>query len=103
MTYSIITSKHAQTDIDETVEYISVTLSNKKAARDFLDNLRKHYKTIASNPQLYPIARNPLLKAKGYHWFPLGNFMVFYTIDDQEKVIRIARVIYGKRNLEALL
>jgi len=103
MGYKVIASKHAETDIDETIGYISIQLGNQKAARDFLSKLRKHYEIIADNPFLYPIARNPVFETKGYRWFPVGNYMVFYTIDEQAGEVRIARVIYGRRNLKPLL
>jgi toxin ParE1/3/4 len=101
--YKVVASEHAEADIDETANYIAITLDNKKAARDFLRNLRNKYEIISGNPQLYPLSRNPILRAKGYHWFSVGNYMAFYTIDEEAKEIHIVRVVYGRRNLEPLL
>jgi plasmid stabilization system protein ParE len=101
--YEVVASAHAEADIDEITGYIAVALGNKKAAKDILEKLRRQYETVAGNPYLYPLSRDPVLRAKGYRWFSVGNHMALYTVDEQAKEVHIARVVYGRRNLESLL
>lgn len=102
MTYRIIQSSHADTDIDEIVGYISLKLHNPKAARDMIDKLREVYETLSEQPFIYPVSKNPHLAEKGYRWFPIKNYMGLYTVHESTMEVRIARIVYGRRDLTPL-
>lgn len=39
-------------------------------------------------------------KSLGIRFLPIENYLVFYLPDEEQKVVRIYRIIYGKRDIE---
>lgn len=38
----------------------------------------------------------------GMHKMPVGNFVVFYTVDRESAAVTVIRIVYGGRDLESL-
>jgi toxin ParE1/3/4 len=103
MVYKLIVSKEAHIDIDNIVTYIAVELANSSAAIDFLDDVERSYRAITNNPRMYSLCDDSILKKDGYRKIVIRNYLVFYRIDEEKKIIIIVRVIYGGRNYNKLL
>lgn len=90
-------------DMVDIARYISKELKNPIAA----DNMANEFVKSAeawidfpySNPAYYPI--RPLKKE--YRKLLVKNFIMFYYVDEAEKIITITRVIYAKRDCGKIL
>lgn len=103
MGYRLEISESANRDLDEILTYIAEKLANPKAAADFADELERRYDALEANPFMFEVSRNKRLCEKGYRRFHAGNYVVFYTVDEEYKRVNISRIFYGRRNYEQYL
>lgn len=90
-------------DIDNIIYYISYNLKNLTAARKLRDLFMKSLDYITEFPygsQIY----KPLGTLKyEYRSYRVKNFLMFYTINKEEKLITIVRVLYQKMDISSIL
>lgn len=93
----------AKNDIDNIIYYISINLGNKIAAV----NLSKKFIDGANGILIFPYGV-PVYEIAGklkneYRRVRVNNYLMFYTINEEKKVITIVRVLYRKMDIENLL
>lgn len=78
--------------------YISHELANPKAAKKLSIRLVKAADRLIdfpySNPAYYPL--RPLTQE--YRRLIVDNYIMFYYVDEEKKIITVARVIYARRD-----
>lgn len=93
----------AMQDMKEIVWYISHALSNPTAANKIAVALIEVADKIPefpySNPAYTPI--RPLKRE--YRKLLVQNYLLLYWVDEQKKVVTVARVVYAKRDYGRLL
>jgi len=93
----------AKQDMIEIVHYISHKLHNPIAA----ENLAVDMITVAENltefPYINAIHQSIKPLKKEYRKLIVKNYIMFYRIDEEEKLVTIARVVYARRDYEKLL
>jgi plasmid stabilization system protein ParE len=99
MAYKICNSEPAEQDIDEILSYMAETLNNVTAARSFADNLDDTFSVLEEQPYSFASVQEPDLLDKGYHKFFIGNYIGFFTIEEDEKTVIISRIIYMRRDM----
>lgn len=101
--YDLEYQSAARQDMVNIVTYISKTLSNPAAAQRLADEFIDSAEKIRDFPYSMPIYHP--LKALKYEYRKLlvGNYIVFYRVDENKKRITMARVIYAKRNYNKVL
>ena len=93
----------ARKDMLETVAYVNQTLLNPAAALRLAEKMMGCIERLCESPHRYPIFY-PIKPLKhDYRRMPVDNYLVFYWVEEQEKVVTIARVVYAKREYEKLL
>ena len=98
MKYKLFITDEADADIDEILHYIADTLSNKKAATAFADELDHQYEQLMDHPYLFEESRDTKLRKVGYRRFIVGNYVGLYLVDEEKHSVTIARIFYGRRN-----
>lgn len=89
----------ARRDFLEIIDYLN-TLSPEAALR-YYDLLTESIGSLSSMPERCPHIKDLALKAKGYRYLIVENYLVFYVVVGD--TVQIRRIIYGKRNYQALL
>jgi len=89
--------------LDEILSYISIELSNPDAAASFLKDLQTVLTSICSVPKIGRIVENEFLPDKEIRKSLVGNYVLYYLPDTEEKSIYILRILYGRRNLDELV
>ncbi len=93
----------AKKDIDDIIYYISHNLKNVTASKKLRDLFMSSLDNILEFPygcSLYhPIA---VLKNE-YRSYRVKNFLMFYTINEEESLITIVRVLYQKMDISNIL
>ena len=97
--YKVKIYPSARRDLEEIIEYLN-TLS-KDAALRYYDELVKEISSLTHMPERYPHPRDIALAAKGYRFFSVKNYLVFYVIIDN--IVQIRRILYSRRNYSHLL
>jgi len=93
----------AYDDLDEIFAYIVGELQAPDAAFCLIDAIEASILKLSEFPYKYPVTRDAILAHKGYRMMPVENFAVFYFVNDEQQIVSIRRVLYGKRNFKWLL
>ncbi|MCL2427022.1 MAG: type II toxin-antitoxin system RelE/ParE family toxin [Oscillospiraceae bacterium] len=100
MAYEVGVSESAERDLDEILKYMVDELSNPKAAADFADELDERYVKLEEYPFMYELSRNERLARLGYRRFVMSNYVALYLVNEENQIVTIARIFYGKRDYE---
>jgi len=101
--YFVNISEIAEEDILSTVKYISRELKAPKAANNLLDEIEKHEKTFRNTPNIYPRVPDEYLAEKGLRFAVIKNYLMFFTVDEEEKLVTVIRFLYGRRDWKNIL
>lgn len=99
MAYKLVISQSFADDLDDVLSYISDSLYNPTAANRLLGKVEKVITYIRDNPFLYPLYHDEELAERGYHYAVISNYLLFYTINETEETVKIARFLYGRQNI----
>lgn len=90
-------------DLVEIATYIGVELDNPSAADRLAEDIAESVSAAAEQPYMYPlyIPIKPLKHE--YRKIVVKNYDVFYWVDEPEKTITVARVVYAGRDIKKLL
>lgn len=90
-------------DVREAAAYMQDQLGAPRAALRFLDELEGKVDLLKSYPESCTRVRDYELYQKGYRWCAVGNFLMFFTTDLDDRLVTIERVLYGYRDWKSLL
>lgn len=92
----------ARQDMVEIVRYVSQELGNPIAAERLAEELIEAGEDLPRFPYAYPVYV-PIRPLKHeYRKLLVRNYIMFYWVDEREKLVTIARVIYAGRSREQL-
>ena len=93
----------ARKDMLEIVRYISGELQNPDAANRLAVKLVDAAESVLTFPYATP-AYHPIRPLKHeYRNILVQNYLMFYWVDEEKKLVTVARVIYAKRDYGRLL
>lgn len=95
---NLIIAPSAEDDLNAIVDYISKDLCNPEAADALLDAVEKCYDTLETLPSLFPLCRDPVLRANGYHQTELNGYILVYRIEDNEKMVRVLHFYHSTQD-----
>jgi toxin ParE1/3/4 len=101
--YRLIYLPIARQDVYDTVLYIAGQLQNGKAAIDLLESLDHSITLLQEFPYAHRIYRSVKPIDSEYRFMPVGNYLIFYLVKEQEKLVEIHRVLYAKTDLSRVL
>lgn len=93
----------AKKDIDDIIYYISNNLENKTAARNLANNFIKGTNSILEFPYGTSVYKTTKELEQEYRSLKVKNFLMFYTINENDKIITIVRVLYHKMDINNIL
>jgi plasmid stabilization system protein ParE len=93
----------AEDDILSTVKYISGELKAPKAANDLLNEIEKYEEILENTPNIYPNVPDEYLANKGLKFVIVKNYLMFFTVDEDEKMVNVIRFLYGRRDWKNIL
>lgn len=101
MHYKILVTKSFESDLDSVLLYISGTLKNRSAAGSLLKKVKDNITMLASSPLAFPVY--PHISKVSYRFIPVGNYLIFYHVDEVQEIVYIDRFLYSARNIETIL
>ena len=92
-------------DMENTINYITETLNNPKAALRLIDDVEHAILERLESPESFAKYESNRVREVPYYKIQVRNFLVFYVvlIENDSKVMEVRRFLYGKRDLEPLL
>lgn len=89
----------AKQDLLDVIDYLN-TLS-QDAALEYYDRLTGEIASLSTMPERCPRPRDLALAAKGYRYWVVGNYLVFYVV--VRNTVQIRRILYARRDYKHLL
>lgn len=96
--YEIVVHRTAETDIRDIVGYISKTLREPDTAHAMSKRFQEAIMSLSSMPERFPIVPDNYLASFGIRITSVGNYLIFYVVNQEEHRVDISRVLYGKRD-----
>ena len=96
MTFEVKYSERAINDLDEIIGYISDKLFGPKSAEKFYEAVKEKLELLSEYPYMYPLYHDDKLRSEGYRFAVIGNYLMFYLVDDDSSIVNIARILYRK-------
>lgn len=103
MHYTVKLTTQAIEQINETVQYLSKVLAEPKAALKWADTLQYEIAKLDYMPSRHLLAEEELWHTKGIRRLLVKNFLVYYLIDEEKKIVWVTAIIYEKRDQIAVL
>lgn len=101
MHYKILITKSFESDLDRVLLYISGTLKNRGAAGSLLKKIKDNITMLDSSPLAFHVYPN--ISKINYRFIPVGNYLIFYHVDEVQEIVYIDRFLYSARNIETIL
>lgn len=101
MHYKILVTKSLESDLDSVLLYIAGTLKNRGAAGSLLKKVKDNKTMLDSSPLAFPVY--PHISKVSYCFIPVGNYLIFYHVDEVQEIVYIDRFLYSARNIETIL
>ena len=101
--YRVDISEPAENDLMDIVRYISAQLSAPMTAMEMLDAMEQAMSSLEEMPHRAPAVADERLAAIGYRKLIVGNYIIFFSINEKTKAVDVERILYGRRNWRAIL
>ena len=93
----------AQKDMIEIVQYISRELHNPEASDCLAEEFVAEANSVLSVPYSRPLYHSIRPLKHEYRKLLVQNYMMLYWVDEENKLVTVARVVYAKRDYGRLL
>ena len=98
MEFKIKFTEQCLEDIENVCEYIATKLKEINASKNLRIKIMKATENLIKNPKMYvQIDKSDRLKRR-YRKIVIDNYILLYTIDNEEKVIYISHLYYTRKN-----
>lgn len=96
--YKVIVTPTAYKEMNKIYDYISDNLYAKNAAKSLMNKIEKEVQRLKYAPKLYPEINKIDELKRTYRRIVIKNYVVLYTIDDNNCNVYISHIYYSGRN-----
>ena len=101
--YNIEITKPAEIDLHEIGKYISSELLEPDKAVEVIDKIAEAIFKLEKMPLRHAIVAEDKLASQGIRKFIIDNYIVFYIVNEEDKMVTIIRILYKRRDWINLL
>lgn len=103
MSYKIIYTEEAEQDLVNIYRYIALELLVPETAKKQIDRIMQAVQGLDEFPLRHKLYQKEPWHSKGLRVLPVDNYLVFYTVIEEEKTVAVVRIMYGGRNIDLQL
>ncbi|MDR0908129.1 MAG: type II toxin-antitoxin system RelE/ParE family toxin [Spirochaetaceae bacterium] len=85
-------------DMNEINDYISINLENPSAAFKLTALVKEKCEHLKEMPRAHHLYQTPVPLEHEYRILSVNNYSVFYTVDDDNALISIHRILYNRQD-----
>lgn len=93
--YRIELSIKAKNDIKSIVLYIKNNLNEPSIANKYAKMIKEGIKTLEYSPKKFAIIDGDTIKDLKIRKLNIRNYLAFYRVNEEEKVVNVERILYG--------
>ncbi|WP_058308641.1 type II toxin-antitoxin system RelE/ParE family toxin [Gracilibacillus massiliensis] len=101
--YHLVITNPAETDLKGIADYIAKELQESATAQLLVSKIAEAIYKLEHVPKRYPLVRDERLANQGIRKMMVENYIVFYTVSQDNQVVTIIRILYSRRNWLDLL
>ena len=101
--YKIQFSKDARKDLIDIYSYIKYNLQELAIAKKLLKKIKEEIYKLEDNPPIYAIIKDEIMKKREIRKIKVNNYIVFYKVEEKNKIVEIIRIMYSRRNWTKIL
>ena len=101
--YTLDVTNIAEEDILDTISYIANVLKAPAAANNLLDEIERHEEILENTPNIYPFVPDEYLAQRGLKFTRIKNYLLFYTVNEDERIVTVIRFLYARRDWKNIL
>lgn len=98
MDYKVKLTDHAVAQLQEAVIYISKVLQASTVAKHWAARIKKELASLSTMPARYPLTEEEPWHTEGIHKMSVENFLVYYWINEEKKIVWITAIVYARRD-----
>ena len=99
--FNIKVSPSAKSDLKDITEYLSEF--DHRIATKYRNIIGDAIASLHTMPLRCPLVRDELLAEKGFRWIFAKNYVVFFTVDEENGIVYIERILYSRMAYDVLL
>lgn len=103
MSYKIIFTEESEQDLVNVYSYIAMDLLVPETAKNQINRIMNAIKDLDALPFRHKLYQDEPWNSKGLRVLPVNNYLVFYTVIEEEKTVAIIRIMYAGRNINLQL
>lgn len=103
MTYKILRTDKAEEQLREIIFYIADDSGNVDIALGYLEKIETAINRLQELPESGSIPRYSILKKQGYRVVIVERHLVFYKINEVDKLVIIYAIVDGRREYRNLI
>lgn len=103
MKYKILRTDKAEEQLREIIFYIADDTGNIDIALGYLDKIEIAINRLMEFPESGSVPRYSILKKQGYMVLIVERHLVFYKINDVDKLVIIYAIVDGRREYRNLI
>ena len=96
--YRVDVSEVAENDLNDIVFYITSQFSASVTALHMMTLLEEAMASLAEMPRRFSLLNDERLSQMSYRKLAVKNYLVFFSIDEQNKVVDVERILYARRD-----
>ena len=101
--YKVIYSPAAHDDLEAIYAYVAYELLAEPTAGELTTRIRKEIRSLSTFPERNsPVDWEPWASMK-MRKMPVGNFVVYYTVDTEKRIVTVVRIFYGGRDAQHII
>ncbi len=103
MKYRIIRTDKADEQLREIIFYIADDSGSVDIALKYLDKIESSIKRLEDFPMSGSIPRYSVLRKQGYRVLIVERHLVFYKVNESDKIVTIYAIVDGRREYKNLI
>lgn len=100
MAFKLAVTASYREEFNMAENYISNVLFSPIAAHNLAVRLDQAVSLIESNPFIFPLYHDEKIAKRGYRFASVSNYLLFYRVDENNKVIYLLHFLNGRQNIQ---
>lgn len=96
--YNIKLSIEAERDLQNVIIYIKNNLKDPISAERYAHLMKNEIESLKYNPKRYAIIDNKKIEDLQVRKLIIKNYIAFYRVNEEKKLVNIERILYGASN-----
>lgn len=101
--YKILRTDKADDQLRDIIYYIASDSGNIDVALKYLDKLEEAINRLQDFPNSGSIPRYSILKKQGYRVVIVGSHLVFYKVNEENKLVVVYAIVDGRMEYKNLI